>query len=37
VRIRLPDVPAPMSRPLEREYYVGRDDIVAAVEKLLAR
>lgn len=35
VRVCLPDVPAPMSAPLEGAYYIGADDIVVAVEKLL--
>jgi pyruvate dehydrogenase E1 component beta subunit len=37
VRICLPDVPAPVSRPSEAAYYVGADDLVAAVEKMVAR
>jgi pyruvate dehydrogenase E1 component beta subunit len=36
VRVCLPDVPAPTSAALERAYYVGADDIVAAVEKMLS-
>lgn len=36
VRVCLPDVPAPMSAPLERAYYIGADEIVAAVEKVIA-
>jgi acetoin:2,6-dichlorophenolindophenol oxidoreductase subunit beta len=34
VRVTLPDAPAPMSAPLETMYYIGADNIVAAVEKL---
>ncbi|GMV50541.1 MAG: Acetoin:2,6-dichlorophenolindophenol oxidoreductase subunit beta [Nitrospirae bacterium] len=34
-RVCLPDVPAPTSAPLERAYYVGAEDIVATVEKVL--
>jgi pyruvate/2-oxoglutarate/acetoin dehydrogenase E1 component len=34
-RVCLPDVPAPTSAALERAYYVGADDIVASVEKVL--
>jgi acetoin:2,6-dichlorophenolindophenol oxidoreductase subunit beta len=37
VRVCLPDLPAPVSRPLEAAYYVGADDLIAAVEKMLAR
>jgi pyruvate/2-oxoglutarate/acetoin dehydrogenase E1 component len=37
VRVCLPDVPAPVSRPSEAAYYVGTDDLVAAVEKMVAR
>lgn len=37
VRVCLPDLPAPVSRPLEAAYYRGADDLVAAVEKTLAR
>ena len=37
VRVCLPDLPAPVSRPIEAAYYVGADDLVAAVEKTLAR
>lgn len=36
-RVCLPDAPAPMSAPLERAYYLGVDDIISAVEKLLAQ
>ena len=36
-RVSLPDAPAPMSVPLERAYYLGVDDIISAVEKLLAQ
>lgn len=35
-RVCLPDVPAPTSSVLERAYYVGADDIVAAVQKVLS-
>ena len=34
-RVCLPDVPAPMSRPLEKAYYVAARDIVLAAEKVL--
>lgn len=34
VRVTLPDAPAPMSAPLEKIYYIGTNDIVAAVGKL---
>jgi pyruvate/2-oxoglutarate/acetoin dehydrogenase E1 component len=37
VRVCLPDIPAPLSRPIETAYYVGADDLVAAVEKAVAR
>jgi len=37
VRVCLPDVPAPVSRPSEAAYYVGADNLVAAVEKMVAR
>jgi acetoin:2,6-dichlorophenolindophenol oxidoreductase subunit beta len=37
VRVCLPDVPAPVSRPIEAAYYPGADDLVAAVEKMVAR
>ena len=37
VRVCLPDVPAPVSRPSEAAYYVGADNVVAAVEKMVAR
>jgi pyruvate dehydrogenase E1 component beta subunit len=36
VRVCLPDFPAPVSRPLETAYYVGADDLVAAVLKAVA-
>jgi len=36
-RVCLPDTPAPMSAPLERAYYLRVDDIISAVEKLLAQ
>jgi pyruvate dehydrogenase E1 component beta subunit len=35
-RVCLPDVPAPMSAPLEKAYYIGKAEIVAAVERLVA-
>ncbi len=35
VRVALPDVPAPMSRPLEAAYYPKAEDIVLAVNRLL--
>ena len=34
-RICLPDVPAPTSALLEQAYYIGAEDIVSAVEKVL--
>ncbi len=34
-RVCLPDAPAPTSAVLEQAYYVGADDIVASVEKVL--
>ena len=37
VRVCLPDLPAPMSRPIETAYYVDANALVVAVEKLLAR
>jgi acetoin:2,6-dichlorophenolindophenol oxidoreductase subunit beta len=37
VRVCLPDVPAPVSRPIEAAYYPGADDLVAAVEKTVGR
>ncbi len=37
VRVCLPDVPAPVSRPLEDVYYAGAAAIVAAVEKTVGR
>jgi acetoin:2,6-dichlorophenolindophenol oxidoreductase subunit beta len=36
IRVCLPDTPAPMSAPLEQAYYLGADDIVAGVRRLLA-
>ncbi len=36
VRLTLPDSPAPMSRPLERGYYLDTGDVAAAVENLMA-
>ena len=35
-RVCLPDVPAPMSAPLEKAYYIGAETVVSAVEKVLA-
>ena len=35
VRVALPDCPAPMSAPLEKAYYPGAKQVVAAVEKVL--
>lgn len=37
VRVGLPDVPAPMSRPLERAFYPTAATIVEAAERLLVR
>jgi acetoin:2,6-dichlorophenolindophenol oxidoreductase subunit beta len=37
VRVCLPDLPAPVSRPVKAAYYPGADELVAAVEKTLAR
>ncbi|HZO41846.1 MAG TPA: transketolase C-terminal domain-containing protein [Methylomirabilota bacterium] len=37
VRICLPDAPAPVSRAVERAYYVGADELVAAAVKMIAR
>jgi len=36
IRVCLPDIPAPVSRPIEAAYYIGADEIVAAVEKTVA-
>ena len=36
VRVALPDVPAPMSKPLEESYYPSHGHIIAAVERVLA-
>ena len=36
IRVCLPDTPAPMSALLEQAYYLGADDIVAGVRRLLA-
>lgn len=36
IRVTLPDLPAPTSRPLEDAYYLKVRDIVAAAERLLA-
>jgi pyruvate dehydrogenase E1 component beta subunit len=35
LRVCLPDAPAPTSAVLERAYYIGDGDIVAAVQKIL--
>jgi pyruvate dehydrogenase E1 component beta subunit len=35
LRVCLPDAPAPTSAVLERAYYIGAGDIVAAVQKIL--
>lgn len=35
IRVALPDVPAPASRTLEQGYYPTKDEIVAAVKKVL--
>lgn len=35
IRVCLPDAPAPSSSFLEQAYYIGADDIVVAVEKVL--
>jgi pyruvate dehydrogenase E1 component beta subunit len=35
-RVCLPDVPAPMTAPLEKAYYIGKAEIVAAVGRLVA-
>jgi len=37
VRVCLPDAPAPVSRAVERAYYVGADELVAAAVKMIAR
>jgi acetoin:2,6-dichlorophenolindophenol oxidoreductase subunit beta len=37
VRVCLPDAPAPVSRAIERAYYVGADELVAAAVKMIAR
>jgi len=37
IRVSLPDVPAPMSKPLEEAYYPGARNIAAAAEKLMSR
>ncbi len=34
-RVCLPDAPAPMSGPLERAYFIGADEVIVAVEKVL--
>lgn len=34
-RVCLPDIPAPTSKAMEEIYYIGANDIVAVVEKLL--
>lgn len=36
-RVTLPDIPAPMSRTLEKAYYIGADDIVLAVKKIFKK
>ena len=36
VRVTLPDIPAPMSKPFEDVYYPNASDIITAVENLLA-
>lgn len=36
VRVALPDAPAPMSCTLEKAYYVGSKDIIAAVKQVLS-
>ncbi len=35
VRVCLPDVPAPMSAPLEKAYYIGAKEILLAVDEVL--
>lgn len=35
VRVALPDAPAPMSKPLEEEYYPTATDVVAAIETVM--
>lgn len=35
LRVALPDAPAPMSSVLEKAYYVGADDVVKAVERVV--
>src|SRR5258706_8199754 len=37
VRVCLPDVPAPMSRPLESVYYPTADNLIRAVEQVMSR
>jgi pyruvate/2-oxoglutarate/acetoin dehydrogenase E1 component len=37
VRVSLPDIPAPASRVLEKEYYLNAADIVAAARKAMER
>lgn len=34
VRVTLPDIPAPMSRRLEDQYYLNRDDVSAAIRRV---
>ena len=34
-RVCLPDIPAPASAPLERAYYIGAQEIIAATERVL--
>ena len=36
-RLTLPDAPAPTSRTLEKEYYLGESDVVAAARQLMER
>jgi len=36
-RVCLPDLPAPTSLPLEKAYYVGAEEIVAAAERVLTQ
>lgn len=36
-RVCLPDVPAPTSGPLERAYYINKDDIIKAAKKIMGR
>ncbi len=34
VRLTLPDAPAPMSKPLEKAYYLGEKDVIAKIEDI---